>query len=388
MTANQQDWRAKLQELAGTMKKEAPLESLVDKIFNAIVEQIPRIETLVGHRWPDDDVWFSFWLAKRFLPEAKDARMVFVNAGEALPGSEGDPSVIHFDTGGGKYDQHGRELKKTASAELFARALGIRENPGLQTLLDMVIKTDNAEEVARDSIHFAIEGYPYRFKLPSGQPDWTKVQERVFELFDMVCHQEELTAKNRVDLEKFAQWVILPNGIKLAVILWQPSLREAAYEKGAAVVLWTSSLRRNKQTGQILTHGEFNHEKRTATQEGRWNNNEWGQVFYTGIQTSREWPHLFLTRAAYDLRFMEAWKRGTPVEEQELSQVGQVPGMPQWFLHDSRHLILNGSRTHTPMEGEFTELTPTEIIGSVKKSLSRIPRQLVSRWKTGATNEA
>jgi hypothetical protein len=141
------------------------LEELVDRILEiAFNETAPEIKTLVGHRFPDDDVWLCCWMAKRFIPKAAEAQIVFVNAGEALPGSEGDPSVLHFDTGGGDYDQHGRGFERSCSAALLAEKMEILDkHPGLKPLIEMVTAVDNVEPLPPTSVHYAIEGYPREF---------------------------------------------------------------------------------------------------------------------------------------------------------------------------------------------------------------------------------
>lgn len=387
MDRNQQDWRTQLREMAMKLRQEEEIEQggLIDRILETLLQpSTPEIKTLVGHQWPDDDVWLSLWLAQRFLPEAKDAEIAFVNAGESLPGSESDHSVVHFDTGGGAYDQHGKGFKKTASAEILARALGVRKDPGLQELLEMVIKVDNVEPIPATSIHFTIEGYPHlsNLRLPNGQPDWKTIQERVFELFNTVYGQETQKAKSRANLERFAERTVLSNGLTLGILLWHPELREAAFERGAAVVVWTEGYWVNKQTGVTLSLVEYNQEKRRATQEGSFNPDDWKRVFYTGIQTNRRFPSLYLSTVAFELRTSEAEKLGISVsraEQEQLYAVGREGPITRWFLHDSLHLILNGSRTWTPRKEELTELTPSEIVGIVTKTLSRIPRNVFNR---------
>jgi len=326
-------------------------EKLVDLIVRLALEKAaPEIETLVGHRFPDDDVWLCCWTAKKFILKAVNAQIVFVNAGESLPGSEGNPSILHFDTGGGEYDQHNTGRWKTPSATLLVEKLGLlTENPGLKPLLEMVKAVDNIKPLQADSIHYTIEGYPRqkKFQNHNGSINWQLVQERVFELFDIVYEQETARVKAREKLQECAEWTTFPNGIRVCSILWNPECREAAFKAGAHVVVWTQSKGSNH--------------------------------FYTGVQTSRNYP-LFLDGVVAALRSQEskARKETTP-NNLHLRSVGRL-GSP-WFLHDSKRLILNGSRSWKPTKEEYTRLVPRQVVGLVHRTLSAIPIGIVSQWE-------
>jgi hypothetical protein len=341
-----------------TDTKESQTEKLIDRLMEIISDQnTPEIKTFVTHRFPDDDGWLCLWIAKKFIPKTANAGLVFVNAGETLPGSEGDLSVFHFDTGGGENDQHGKGLKRSCSAVLLVKRL--RElghvNPlneaGLKPLLEMVTAVDNVEPLPPTSIHFAIEGYP---RLPEaknrdGTINWQWVQQEVFRLFDIAYSQETLKVQNRENLAKFAEWTTLPNGLKVAYLPWHPGCKDAAFEKGAHAAVWTIS--RGK------TH------------------------FYTGISTNRKYP-LYLDNVAAALRDQEAKVRQIDVRDADLHYVGQEGPINVWYLHDSKKLILNGSRTWKPTEDEYTRLAPRQIVGLILRALSAIPSEIVSRWNS------
>lgn len=316
------------------------MSGLIDMILGLAEEETaPEIKTMVGHKFPDDDVWLSCWIAKKFVPKAAKAEIVFVDAGTCLEGSEGDPSVLHFDTGRGEFDQHGKQLERTCSALILAEKLGVDKDPGLIELLEMVTAVDNAEKLPPTNLHFVIEGYPRIFNS-AGAIDWQKVQERVFELFDIVYGQESNKAKARADLNKFAGWRVLPNGLKVCSIFGQPQLREAAYEAGASVVIWTTRSKKGK--------------------------------FYVGIQKNRNFSELKLTEVVAWLRHGEAGIRGIDVAGMDLSYIGRDEPVANWFLHDSLNLILNGSKTWTLTEDEYTRLTPIQIEARVCYILGRL----------------
>ncbi len=333
---------------------------LVERVVElALNETTPEIKTLVGHRFPDDDVWLCYWIARRWIPKADKADIVFVNAGETLPGSEGDPTVLHFDTGRGKYDQHNKSLKGTCSAALLAKELGLND-PGLKPLIDMVTAVDNVEPLSPISLHYAIEGYPRRFKNPDGTIDWKKVQERVFELFEIMYGQETSRAEARAKLPTNSRWRTLPNGLRVAWLLWHPGLRDAAFEKsgkegtpnrdkGASVVVWTQP---QKKKG-----------------------------LYVGVQRNRDYPELRLDKVVAAIRASEAHARNISAEGGGLDCVDKWEGLPGWFLHDSLALILSGSPKWELKPEEFTKLSPSRIVDIVCNALGKISTRVVASWE-------
>ena len=313
-------------------------DELVDLILRISFEStMPEVKTLVGHRWPDDDTWLCLWMAKKFIQKAKNANVAFVNAGEIFPGSENDAAILHFDTGKGEYDQHEKKLGETCSAQLLTDGFLLTDDPGLKPLLAMVTAVDNIKSFPPTAMHFIIEGYPRHkaCKKPDGSPDWQKVQERVFELFDIVYGQETQRVQGQKDLENYTEWTILPNGIKIASLLWHPELRQAAFDKRAAVVVWTIFRYKNG--------------------------------FYTGIQVNRDYP-IYLDNVIAALRSQE-------------TKVRNGGDTTVWYLHDSRKLILNGSHTRKLLPEEYTKLAPRQIVGLVHRALSAIPREVVAGWK-------
>ena len=332
-------------------EEQRKIENLVDLLLKTLFEDdSPEIKTLVGHRFPDDDTWLCLWMAKKFIPKVKDAEIMFVNAGQCLLGKENDPSVLYFDTGGGQYDQHGKGLRKSSSAKLLTEKLELSGDPGLKPLLEMVVKVDNIEPVAKTDIHFLIEGYPrcQQFRKPhSNDVEWSKVQERVFEIFDVLYGQETSRIQNLENFKKHgAERTTLPNGIKVAAIFGHPEYRELAFEEGATVVIWTRPKGKNH--------------------------------FFTGIQVNRE-CNLFLDNVVAALRDQEAKARQTNTENENLRYIGRKPN-DSWYLHDSKRLILNGSHTWEPSEEEYTKLFPRQIVGLVNRVLSTIPPQIVASW--------
>ena len=364
------DWRTTLEQVKTQLHLQEQEERWKPDILDRLFEGLSKgreVKTLVVHRHPDVDAWLCLWIASKFIQETKGANIVFVNSGETLNGDDqNDLSVLHFDTGGGEYDQHGKGLERSSSAFLLVIRKGLDQIPGILPLLELSIAVDNIDPVPPTSIHYSIEGYAFLLRHEDGSTDWDKVKERVFELFDIVFGQETQRVQSREQLNRYANQIALPNGIHITNILWQPQLREAAFEEGAMVVIWTDSLQRSVATGNVATRAEFNWARKLPT----FRKDEWERIFYTGIQRNRRFPQLFLDRVAEELDLAEARKRR--VHPHDLPAI--------WFLHETKTLILNGSRTHEPAREEFTALTPTEIVGIVQRTLSFIPTHITSRW--------
>ncbi|MBI1984997.1 MAG: hypothetical protein HYS60_02720 [Candidatus Wildermuthbacteria bacterium] len=285
------------------------------------------------------------------MPETTNAEIAFVNAGESLPGSNGDPSVIHFDTGGGQFDQHHLGDVETSSAALLAEKLSVAQDPGLKELLLMVKRTDNVRPVEHTNLHYLIEGYPRLKKFQTeGRIDWGKVQERIFDDFDIIYGQETQRTQSRRDLQKYARWTILPNELKVATILWHPELREAAFERGADVVLWTRAKGRNK--------------------------------FYVGIQRHRKLKGLLSLRGvAVNLRAAEASIREIKVRRENLGYVGREGPVSNWLLHQSFGLVASGTKSWKLESDEYTKIHPQDLTTFTCVPLSAIPADQIGKWR-------
>lgn len=314
-------------------------------MVTAQVSKFPTVVTkLVTHQWPDDDAWLCLWMAYRFIPQAFAAEVVFVNAGTTLEGSENDVTVLHFDTGHGEFDHHGKEgLGRTCSAAMLAEWLGLSDDAGLQALLELTTSVDNAEKVSPTSIHFLIEGYPRLLKGSDGKTDWKLVQERVFELYEIIYGQERDKVQKRGELNQYARWRALRNGIRICTLFGRPDLRDPAFEAGAAVVIWTKYKGKNK--------------------------------FDVGVSRNRNFPSLHLDHVVAWLRNREAAVRRADTSCEDLFSMGKYMS---WFLHDSHGLILHGGKTWTPTAEERTMLTPREIEEAIIDALMGTPKHMLN----------
>ena len=74
------------------------------------------IEKIVLYSGADFDALFATWLFMRNISFAKYAKIEFVKIGETWKNQkvDSDPSIVHIDTGSGRFDHH-RGKAKTAS---------------------------------------------------------------------------------------------------------------------------------------------------------------------------------------------------------------------------------------------------------------------------------
>ena len=321
------------------------MEQLVDELLKKL-QEANQIEELEFHKRPDDDCFLSNYIIAKKYSELRKAKIILTNAGRKSS-EESNPSRVSMDIGGGPYDHHVKGFGRKTSADLVAERLGLLNDPGLQPLLAMVRKVDNAEKLFEDSIHFVIEGLPRKYHK-NGDVDWTQVRDKTFELFDSVYDQTVLKAQSARDLKEYAIWVSLSNRIKICKILWHPELRDAAFDAGASVVFWTKA--RGKNT------------------------------FWANLSTNRELSNFRLNRVSEELKKAEAKKRGISTDGLNLLFPGQTPPIPGWYLGNNGRFLMCGSRTNPISNEECTKLTPSEIEGIIEKTLSFIPKQIVDSW--------
>lgn len=104
------------------------------------------MKTIVTHIGPDLDAMTAIWLLKTFFPEWREASLAFVPAGKTLNNAPPDdnPEILHVDTGFGKYDHH-QDNRDTCAAKLVYEQL--KPDPALARMLDVVNETDHFREV-------------------------------------------------------------------------------------------------------------------------------------------------------------------------------------------------------------------------------------------------
>lgn len=107
--------------------------------------RLPTPKLIIGHLAPDLDCLAAIWLLVRF-GHAEDAELEFVPAGRSYQQQpvDSDPTIIHVDTGGGRFDHHHTNDPTLSAAELVRRELA-PDDEALRRLVDQVTRIDHAE---------------------------------------------------------------------------------------------------------------------------------------------------------------------------------------------------------------------------------------------------
>lgn len=270
------------------------------------------MKTIVTHIGPDLDAMTAIWLLKTFFPEWKEASLAFVPAGKTLHNAPPDenPEIIHVDTGFGKFDHH-QDDRDTCAAKLVYEQT--KPNPALERMVEVVNETDHFREVffpnpTADFWDFSIISIIDGWRLLYAD-DPLKLVALVMESLDAIYK----AFQNKTWAEK----EIKQSGIEF-------------------------STRWGKSLGVETTNDEVVH---------------LGQKMGYALVVRKD------PRKGY-LRI-----KSLPKDDIDLTPVyntlGKLDPAATWFLHASRHMILNGSTKNPDMRP--TTLKLAQIIDVLKK---------------------
>lgn len=273
------------------------------------------MKTIVTHIGPDLDAITSVWLIKTFLPNWEEAVIGFVPAGTTLNGMppDSDPSIIHVDTGFGRFDHHQTNEKICAAMLVYEEIKKFHgEDKALERLTNVVNDVD----------HFAEVFYPnptadyWHFQLAAIIDGWRLLYQddpqRIVLLGMQALDSVYKTIQNRIWAEKELK------------------------EKGISF------------------------------------ESVWGKTL--GIETTNDDVIHLAQKLGYALVIRKDPKKSyiriksLPVKEIDLTPLYTVlkerDTNATWFLHASGHMILNGSTKNPTMKP--TTLTLHEIIDIIK----------------------
>ncbi len=306
---------------------------------------------LVTHQNPDTDAFLCLWGALKFVVEKDNWCVSFIPASETLSEEDAEGyEVLVMDTGGGPLDQHGKELERSSSFELFCRHYGLMENQSLQPLIELSQATDNVEKVSFTDVHYILKGLAHYYRDSENKAaGWEKACDFAFALFDILYGQAGSREVSKREFAKLGDVIEEIDGIKFCFLPDKANLREEAFNAGADVVMWTSI--KDRKNGR----------------------------FYTGIQVSRN-SSLTLAPVIEGIRAAEGRKRKVNiVGRRDLGDIGENHEFGGWFLHDSKNLIVCGSRSKDIVKyDDYPTLTAKEIADIVR---GRLPW---TRWKKQA----
>jgi len=112
------------------------------------------MKTIVTHIGPDLDACTSVWLIKTFLPDWEEAHIAFVPAGTTLGGMspDSDPEILHVDTGFGAFDHHQTDADTCAALLVYEylkdhHFISSKDSEPLDRLMHVVNDIDHFREV-------------------------------------------------------------------------------------------------------------------------------------------------------------------------------------------------------------------------------------------------
>ncbi len=280
------------------------------------------MKTIVAHIGPDLDAIASIWLVKTFFPGWEEAVLAFVPAGNTLGGkpADGDPEVLHVDTGFGKFDHH-QDNRDTCAALLVY------------------------EEVKR--MHGP----------PAGEAGADPAMERLLAVVNEIDHFREVFFPNPTadfwDLGLVTQidgWRLLYGDNPMKIVDLGMQALDGIYKTFQNKV-WAESELKEKGV-------EFS--------------SKWGKGI--GVETPNDEVVHLAQKMGYAIAVRKDPKKGylriksLPKEEIDLeplyTKLKAAEPTATWFLHASHHMVLNGSSKNPEMRP--TKKTLQQIIDDIK----------------------
>lgn len=287
-------------------------------------------KTIVTHKAPDLDAVVSVWLIKRFLPGWKEAKVAFVNAGQTFEGMkvDADPEILHVDTGLGRLDHHQGNDELCAAQLVWGRTqkepqhhegCGVQHGKkfrksaeAIERLLLIVNEVDHGRDIswpeaASDRYLFFLE------EIFGGLKGRGFSDQEIIEFGLTALEGVYKVFKDRVEAEK-----ILQEGKAIDF--------ETPWGKGLAVETVNDT---------ILTLGEKKGYVLVIKKDSRFGN----------VRIYARWDKEVDLTKVYE---------GLKKKDEEAD----------WFLHQSKKILLNGSASNPGMKP--TKLSLQEIIDIIK----------------------
>ena len=273
---------------------------------------ILAMKTIVTHIGPDLDAITSVWLLKTFFPEWREASLAFVPAGKTLQGMEpdSDPEILHVDTGFGKFDHHQSD-SDTCAAKLVYEQL--KPDDALARMVEVVNDIDHFREVF--------------FPNPTADT-WD---------FSMIAIIDG--------------WRLIYADDPLKLVAVTMECLDAIY-KAFQNKVWA---------------------EREIKEKGKEFETKWGKAL--GVETTNDEVVYLGKKMGYSLVVRKDPRKGylriksLPKDEIDLTPVYNTlqkrDPAATWFLHASRHMILNGSTKNPEMKP--TTLSLREIVEVLQK---------------------
>lgn len=273
------------------------------------------MKTIVTHIGPDLDAITSIWMVKTFFPGWQEAAIAFVPAGKTLMDVPPDdhPDVLHVDTGFGKFDHHQSDEDTCAALLVYEKIKRTRRDDSALARLAAVVN---------DIDHFREVFYPN-----STADYWD---------FGLIAQIDG--------------WRLIHTDNPLRIVTLGMEALDGVYK-----------------TFQNKAWAE-----REIKDKGVEFDTTWGKGL--GVETTNDEVVHLGQKMGYAVAVRKDPKKGyiriksLPKDDIDLTQVYNTlktkDPTATWFLHASRHMILNGSAKNPEMKP--TTLSLTEIISVIE----------------------
>ena len=274
---------------------------------------------IVTHLRPDLDACSSAWLIKRFYPEFGMAEFAFVPSGKTYKNEPADinKSIIHVDTGMGKFDHHQFRSRSSAALRVYQylvknKLLKKADKEALDRLVELITMIDNFEEVSFDN--------------PTS------------DIYELMLSQVLEGVKQNEASDHEVMELTLPWLDGLLTIFKRKIMAEKDFEEATEF--------RIKNIKCLFLRSRSKEASKLAEKQG------------------------------YQLVLLQDKERGNinfrvhPKAKFNLDKVYQaikkIEGNDLWFYHASGHLLLNGSNSHPQ---PATKLTSSQLIDILRENL-------------------
>lgn len=256
---------------------------------------------IVTHIFPDLDAICAIWLLQRFEAELKQATLKFVPAGKTYQNQivDSDPTIIHVDTGWGRFDHHQGNERTCAAKLVFnylksEKKISLKYQSALERLIEVVTQADQFEDFFWDDA----------------------VNDR-YEFFLQYLLDNLKLSGNLNDTELVYQGMALLDGVLFG--FKQKILSEEEIKKGVEFeTKWGKSL-------AVETQMMFD------------------------IKLAHKMGYRLVVRKEPETGFVSI--KSQPKKELDLTPayaaLKTADPQADWFFHQSKHIISNGSR-HNP----------------------------------------
>lgn len=268
------------------------------------------MKIIVTHLHPDIDAISSIWMVKRFMPEWDKAKLEFVTAGRTFRGAppDDDSEILHVDTGLGKFDHHQEDRRQTSATQLVFKfikkeyQLSEDNEKTLERYAEVVTEIDNGRDITwaeagNDRNQLMVHNFLSSWTFPGKQSAQEKT-EMVLTIIDAIFQ----AFKNKIKAE-----------------------REIAQEGQVFKTPWGKALAIETGNNEVLTLGE-----------------KLGYVLVA--KKNPKDGHL---------KIFARWDKEVDLTLAYEEFLKKDPNAT-WYLHPSKCMLLNGSRTDP-------ELIPTKL---------------------------